>query len=213
MSISPLRSSSCSRWRHHQLPLLFLLLQSEHPSSVFPQRPPPSSARHFSHTSPCSSRTGATPISVPAEVRLRLRPPKPRKVITRIQPNQVLEVEGPLGGFFVFNLSFLEEWIDPGEIWGQAGEKKNANVGVVWCIGKTSLELPAYMDFAQDQNTGKALLKIPDRTVRKHREMWGMFCSKSSTVLLDSYRAKPYSLRLHHRNHTGLSPKPHPGSF
>lgn len=129
MSISPLRSSSCSRWRHHQLPLLFLLLQSEHPSSVFPQRPPPSSARHFSHTSPCSSRTGATPISVPAEVRLRLRPPKPRKVITRIQPNQVLEVEGPLGGFFVFNLSFLEEWIDPGEIWGQTGEKKKANVG------------------------------------------------------------------------------------
>lgn len=33
------------------------------------------------------------------------------------------------------------------------------------------------MDFSQDQNTGKALLKIPDRTVRKHREMWGLFCS------------------------------------
>lgn len=129
MSISPLRSGSCSRWRPHQLPLVFLLQQSQHLSSAFPKRPPPSSARHFSQTSPCSSRTGATPVSVPAEVHLRLRPPKPRKVITRIQPNQILEVEGPLGGFVVFNLSFLEEWIDPGEIWGQAKEKKKANVG------------------------------------------------------------------------------------
>ena len=78
----------------------------------------------------------------------------------------------------MFNLFFLEGLIDLGEIWGQAGEKKKANLGGCLCVGKTSLELPAYMDLAQDQKTGKAVLKIPDRTVRKHREMWGMFYSK-----------------------------------
>lgn len=63
-----------------------------------------------------------------------------------------------------------------GRVFGR-GERKSKLTLTIWCKGKTSLEFPAYMDFAQDQNTGKALLKIPDRTVRKHREMWGLFCS------------------------------------
>ena len=171
MLISPLRSSSCSRWRPPQ-PSLLLLLHPEHFSSPFPSLPSP---RPFSDSSPCSSRTGATPISVPTEVHLRLLPPKARKVITRIQPNQVLEVEGPLGGFFVPRFFFWRDW----RIWKRSERsrgRKSKLTFVIWCLGKTSLEFPAYMDFAQDHNTGKALLKIPDRTVRKHREMWGSFC-------------------------------------
>lgn len=124
MLISPLRSSSCSRWRPRQPCLLFLLPHPEHSSPPFS---PSSLPRPFSNSSPCSSRTGATPISVPAEVQLRLLPPKTRKVITRIQPNQVLEVEGPLGGSFSFVLYYyffcLEGLIDLGVIWGgQVGE-------------------------------------------------------------------------------------------
>lgn len=56
------------------------------------------SGRGFSSSSLCRSRIGSAPLSIPPEVNLRLlEPPPRRKAVTRIEPPQMVEVEGPLG--------------------------------------------------------------------------------------------------------------------
>jgi len=57
-----------------------------------------SATRPFSCSSQCRSRIGNAPVSLPAEVNLRLlEPPVKRKGASRIEPPQIIEVEGPLG--------------------------------------------------------------------------------------------------------------------
>lgn len=54
--------------------------------------------RNFSNSLRCRSRIGSAPVSIPPEVNLRLlEPPLRRKALSRIEPAQVIEVEGPLG--------------------------------------------------------------------------------------------------------------------
>ncbi|MCJ1243559.1 hypothetical protein MMC30_000756 [Trapelia coarctata] len=40
-------------------------------------------------------------------------------------------------------------------------------------LGKIQMPIPTYMSLKHDAETKKATLHIPDRTERKHREMWG----------------------------------------
>lgn len=55
-------------------------------------------ARSFASTSKRASRIGSAPLSLPREVNLRiLEPPKQKKLVTRVEPPRILEVEGPLG--------------------------------------------------------------------------------------------------------------------
>lgn len=59
-------------------------------------------SRNLSNTLRCASRIGSASVSVPPEVHLRLiDPPKTRKLVTRIEPPRILEIEGPLGGPYV----------------------------------------------------------------------------------------------------------------
>lgn len=37
-----------------------------------------------------------------------------------------------------------------------------------------TLPLPLYINLEHDEKKRRVVLKIPDRNVRKHREMWGM---------------------------------------
>ncbi len=57
------------------------------------------SAKPFSSTSYCGSRIGSAPLSVPAEVNLRVIEPAPPKktAIRSAAPQRTIEVEGPLG--------------------------------------------------------------------------------------------------------------------
>ncbi|KAL6714387.1 54S ribosomal protein L6 mitochondrial [Lecanora helva] len=66
---------------------------------LIPPRPLPQTRKTFSSTSRCRSRIGGAPLSLPAEVNLRiLQPPPPRKNdIVRTEPTKTVEVEGPLG--------------------------------------------------------------------------------------------------------------------
>ncbi len=58
-----------------------------------------SSSQPFSNSARCASRVGSEPLSLPADVNLRLLeiPVRRKKVITRIEPPRTLEIEGPLG--------------------------------------------------------------------------------------------------------------------
>ncbi|KAL8652903.1 MAG: hypothetical protein Q9210_002417 [Variospora velana] len=59
---------------------------------------PASTYRSFSHSAPRASRVGAATIAVPPDVNLRLLdPPKRKGIITRVEPPQIIEIEGPLG--------------------------------------------------------------------------------------------------------------------
>jgi len=54
--------------------------------------------RNFSSSLRCRSRIGGAPLSIPPEVNLRLlEPPPKRKTVSRVEPLQIIEVEGPLG--------------------------------------------------------------------------------------------------------------------
>lgn len=110
------------------------------------------SRRCFSGSPQCRSRIGSAPVSVPPEVNLRLlEPPPRRKTVSRIETPQVIEVEGPLG------------WPDH---LLQLAQTDSA-------AGKIQLPIPIYMSLKHDTEAKKATLHIPDRTERKHREMWG----------------------------------------
>ena len=53
----------------------------------------------FSTSSRCASRVGSAPLSLPAEVNLRLLelPTRRKRTVTRVEPPRVLEIAGPLG--------------------------------------------------------------------------------------------------------------------
>ena len=112
-------------------------------------------SRCFSSSSPCASRVGSAPLSLPSEVNLRLLEPpvKRKKSITRIEPPKVLEIEGPLGKNI--HCYYAKNCTDR-------------------LIGKMSLHLPPYMGFKYNDETRKAALEVVDQTIRKQREMWGM---------------------------------------
>ena len=129
------------------------------------------SLRSFSSTTKWASRIGSAPISLPPEVNLRfLEPPSSkRNIVRRIAPPRTLEVEGPLGNCESRHLTV---------------PKKNTKP----IPGKLTIPIPLYMSFEQDPETRKATLKIPDKTERKHREMWGQYLHYLE-VMLRSFKA------------------------
>ena len=67
---------------------------------LIPAFPTATISRSFASTSKCASRIGSAPLSLPAEVNLRiLEAPKQKKLISRVEPPRILEIEGPLGGW------------------------------------------------------------------------------------------------------------------
>ncbi|KAI4198490.1 MAG: hypothetical protein LQ346_002765 [Caloplaca aetnensis] len=59
---------------------------------------PSLTSRDFSSSLPRASRVGATPVTVPPDVNLRLLdPPKRRGAVYRVEPPKTIEIEGPLG--------------------------------------------------------------------------------------------------------------------
>lgn len=109
-------------------------------------------SRSFSRTSKCESRLAMSPLSLPPEVNMRVLDPPKRRAISRIPPPKVVEVEGPLGLRFHAMLKETASDLQPGKI---------------------TQSLPLYLTLEHDQKKRKAVLKILDRRVRKHREMWG----------------------------------------
>ncbi|KAI4272640.1 MAG: hypothetical protein L6R35_006470 [Caloplaca aegaea] len=74
---------------------------------------PASTNRSFSHSAPRASRVGAATIAVPPDVNLRLLdPPKRKGIITRVEPPQIIEIEGPLGKASVQLPPFVSYAID-----------------------------------------------------------------------------------------------------
>jgi len=68
------------------------------PDFLFPAFAHSRCRRTFLSSSQCRSRIGSAPLSIPPEVNLRLlEPPPRRKAVIRIEPPQMIEVEGPLG--------------------------------------------------------------------------------------------------------------------
>lgn len=114
-------------------------------------------SRSFSRTSKCESRVGSAPLSIPLDVNMRVLEPPKKKTFSRCQPLKTVEVEGPRGLRFRYML-----------------EGKFSNLQP----GKMTLPLPEYMSVDHDEKKRKAVLKIDNRQVRKHREMWGMLKSK-----------------------------------
>ncbi|KAF2196910.1 60S ribosomal protein-like protein L6 [Delitschia confertaspora ATCC 74209] len=55
-------------------------------------------ARTFGTTSPCLSKIGSAPLSIPPEVTFKVIPPPPvRGRVTRVQPMSTAQIKGPLG--------------------------------------------------------------------------------------------------------------------
>jgi len=123
-----------------------------HPDLLRPALCSPSSSKSFSSTSRCRSRIGGAPLSLPAEVNLRILEPPPQrnKAVTRVQLPKTVEVEGPLGMHRLPKQSTAE-----------------------LRAGKMTLQLPPYMSLEHNKETKKATLSVLDREERKQREMWG----------------------------------------
>ena len=68
------------------------------PEFLIPAFSTNAASRSFATTSRCASRIGSAPLSLPAEVNLRiLEPPIQKKLVSRMEPPRILEIEGPLG--------------------------------------------------------------------------------------------------------------------
>ena len=142
-------------------------------STALPTFLPPASsyisfAKPFSSTSRCRSRIGSAPLSLPAEVNLRIleSPPQRKTNITRIEPPRTVEVEGPLGTLALMNRQIAS---DP-------------------LAGKMSVQLPPYMSLQHNKDTRKATLSILDREERKQREMWGK-CNLNLSCMVSGHKS------------------------
>lgn len=123
------------------------------------------SIRLFSTAQKRQSKVGAAPLSVPKEVNLRILEPlkQGKRKISREEPLEAVEVEGPLGFHFV---SMYFWW-----------------KGLILKAGKLTVRLPSYMSINHDEGARKATLAIRDNRERKQREMWGECISSYSMVL------------------------------
>lgn len=143
-------------------------------STVRPSRP-------FSSTSKYRSRIGKAPVSIPAEVDLRILEPVERKNgVVKAVPTETLEIQGPLGLSIPIRCQCCADHV----------------------TGKMTVQLPPYMSINHNKETRKASLSILDREERKQREMWGVSTRLSSLHfalrLPDSHR---YNSRISQQSH------------
>lgn len=61
-------------------------------------QPPTAAARTFATTSPCQSKIGSAPLSIPPEVSFKVLPPSARAARgSRAQATKTVKIKGPLG--------------------------------------------------------------------------------------------------------------------
>ena len=98
--------------------------------------------------------------------------------MSRVLPERIVEVEGPLGKLHVLP-------------WWQNASKRGQGVREADVPrsqpGKLSMPIPAYMQYTHDVEARKLALEVQDRTQREQRAMWGMSSSPSSSSFLSSH--------------------------
>ncbi|KAF2739718.1 mitochondrial 54S ribosomal protein YmL16 [Polyplosphaeria fusca] len=67
------------------------------PTFLLPAFHIPTSSRSFSSSSPCQSKIGSAPLSVPPEVSFKIVAPSARARTHRVQPMSTAHIKGPLG--------------------------------------------------------------------------------------------------------------------
>lgn len=67
------------------------------PTFLLPAFQSPAASRTFATTSPCLSKIGSAPLSVPPEVTFKIMPASGRAGRTRVQAMSTVHIKGPLG--------------------------------------------------------------------------------------------------------------------
>lgn len=67
------------------------------PLFLLPAFQTPAAARGFASTSPCQSKIGSLPLSVPPGVDFKILPPSAKGKAARAQSMYTVEIKGPLG--------------------------------------------------------------------------------------------------------------------
>lgn len=67
------------------------------PAFLIPARQRPAASRAFTTTSPCESKIGSQPLSVPSDVTFHVIAPSTKNMGSRVQPPSKVQIKGPLG--------------------------------------------------------------------------------------------------------------------
>ena len=74
-----------------------ILTSESIPAFLLPAFQVPTASRAFATTSPCLSKIGSAPLSIPPEVTFRIAAPPARGRGTRVQARPTVHIKGPLG--------------------------------------------------------------------------------------------------------------------